>query len=146
MDHYYQFSNRIKRWAVFAMFAFVPVSNAEDMSIDAALKTLLDDVEVQRYLSQRQAEQLEGGNYQVQVGDTLDHIIKISMAKSGIKTEFLRRAFVQANPEAFRSGNPNWLIAGREIRIPTADDVLALIFVSPPMSIPQSTKNWIRFP
>jgi hypothetical protein len=146
MDHYYQFSNRIKMWGVLAMVAFVPISNAEDMSIDAALRTLLEDVEIQRYLIQRQAEQLESGSYQVQVGDTLDQIIKITMTESDIKNEFLRRAFVQANPSAFRSGNPNWLIAGRRIRIPTADDVLAVIFISPPVSVPQSTKNWIQFP
>jgi Tfp pilus assembly protein FimV len=53
---------------------------------------------------------------------------------------------VQANPSAFRSGNPNWLIAGREIRVPTADDVLALIFVTPPKSINESTKNWVKYP
>ena len=146
MDHYYQFSNRIKMWGVLAMVAFVPISNAEDMSIDAALRTLLEDVEIQRYLIQRQAEQLESGSYQVQVGDTLDQIIKITMTESDIKNEFLRRAFVQANPSAFRSGNPNWLIDGRRIRIPTADDVLAVIFISPPVSVPQSTKNWIQFP
>lgn len=146
MDHYYQFSNRIKMWGVLAMVAFVPISNAEDMSIDAALRTLLEDVEIQRYLIQRQAEQLESGSYQVQVGDTLDQIIKITMTESDIKNEFLRRAFVQANPSAFRSGNPNWLIAGRRIRIPTAYDVLAVIFISPPVSVPQSTKNWIQFP
>lgn len=146
MDHYYQFSNRIKMLGVLAMVAFVPISNAEDMSIDAALRTLLEDVEIQRYLIQRQAEQLESGSYQVQVGDTLDQIIKITMTESDIKNEFLRRAFVQANPSAFRSGNPNWLIAGRRIRIPTADDVLAVIFISPPVSVPQSTKNWIQFP
>ena len=107
---------------------------------------MLEDVEIQRYLRERQVDQLKSGSYRVQVGDTLDEIIELIMSESGVKKSFIRQAFVQANPSAFRSGNPNWLIAGREIRVPTADDVLALIFVTPPKSINESTKNWVKYP
>ena len=65
---------------------------------------------------------------------------------SGIKKQFIRSAFVQANPGAFRSQNPNWLLAGKEMRIPTAQDILALIFVEAPESTSKSTRNWIKFP
>ena len=64
-----------------------------------------------------------------------------------VKVEsFLRQAFVQANPRAFRSSNPNRLIAGVDIRLPTAEDVLALIFFTSPEVIADSTAQWISYP
>jgi len=117
-----------------------------ESDIDSALKLLLEDVEVDRYLKERQKEQLEGGVYRIQPGDTLDQIISITIPNSGIKKQFIRSAFVQANPGAFRSQNPNWLLAGKEMRIPTAQDILALIFVEAPESTSKSTRNWIKFP
>ena len=129
-----------------AVWAITPLASADEMNVDSALKLLLEDVEIQRYLRERQVDQLKSGSYRVQVGDTLDQIIELTMSESGVKKSFIRQAFVQANPAAFRSGNPNWLIAGREIRVPTADDVLALIFVTPPKSINESTKNWVKYP
>ena len=129
-----------------AAWAITPLASADEMNVDSALKLLLEDVEIQRYLRERQVDQLKSGSYRVQVGDTLDEIIELIMSESGVKKSFIRQAFVQANPSAFRSGNPNWLIAGREIRVPTADDVLALIFVTPPKSINVSTKNWVKYP
>ena len=129
-----------------AAWAITPLASADEMNVDSALKLLLEDVEIQRYLRERQVDQLKSGSYRVQVGDTLDEIIELIMSESGVKKSFIRQAFVRANPSAFRSGNPNWLIAGREIRVPTADDVLALIFVTPPKSINESTKNWVKYP
>jgi hypothetical protein len=129
-----------------AAWAITPLASADEMNVDSALKLLLEDVEIQRYLRERQVDQLKSGSYRVQVGDTLDEIIELIMSESGVKKSFIRQAFVQANPSAFRSENPNWLIAGREIRVPTADDVLALIFVTPPKSINESTKNWVKYP
>lgn len=129
-----------------AAWAITPLASADEMNVDSALKLLLEDVEIQRYLRERQVDQLKSGSYRVQVGDTLDEIIELIMSESGVKKSFISQAFVQANPSAFRSGNPNWLIAGREIRVPTADDVLALIFVTPPKSINESTKNWVKYP
>ena len=117
-----------------------------ESDIDSALKLLLEDVEVDRYLKERQKEQLEDGVYRIQAGDTLDQIISITIPNSGIKKQFIRSAFVQANPGAFRSQNPNWLLAGKEMRIPTAQDILALIFVEAPESTSKSTRNWIKFP
>jgi len=129
-----------------AAWAITPLASADEMNVYSALKLLLEDVEIQRYLRERQVDQLKSGSYRVQVGDTLDEIIELIMSESGVKKSFIRQAFVQANPSAFRSENPNWLIAGREIRVPTADDVLALIFVTPPKSINESTKNWVKYP
>ncbi|MDA9367276.1 hypothetical protein N9R40_01335 [bacterium] len=131
---------------IFFLGLFSGTLLSAESDIDSALKLLLEDVEVDRYLKERQKEQLEGGVYRIQPGDTLDQIISITIPNSGIKKQFIRSAFVQANPGAFRSQNPNWLLAGKEMRIPTAQDILALIFVEAPESTSKSTRNWIKFP
>ena len=81
-----------------------------------------------------------------QAGRHPDQIIELTMPDSSMKVSFLRQAFVQANPAAFRSSNPNRLIAGTDIRLPNAADILALIFVSPPQTIGEVTRNWISYP
>ena len=85
-----------------AAWAITPLASADEMNVDSALKLLLEDVEIQRYLRERQVDQLKSGSYRVQVGDTLDEIIELIMSESGVKKSFIRQAFVQANPSAFR--------------------------------------------
>ena len=118
----------------------------QNADIDAALVQLLQDVEIRRYLEQQELDSLSQGTYRTKGGDTLDRIINLTMPNSSIKRSFLRQAFVQANPRAFRSSNPNRLIAGVDIRLPTAEDVLALIFFTSPEVIADSTAQWISFP
>lgn len=118
----------------------------QNADIDAALVQLLQDVEIRRYLEQQELDSLSQGTYRTKGGDTLDRIINLTMPNSRIKRSFLRQAFVQANPRAFRSSNPNRLIAGVDIRLPTAEDVLALIFFTSPEVIADSTAQWISFP
>ena len=138
--------NMTKILCIFFLSLFWGTLLGAESDIDSALKLLLEDVEVDRYLKERQKEQLEDGVYRIQAGDTLDQIISIIIPNSGIKKQFIRSAFVQANPGAFRSQNPNWLLAGKEMRIPTAQDILALIFIEAPESTSKSTRNWIKFP
>lgn len=118
----------------------------QNADIDAALVQLLQDVEIRRYLEQQELESLSQGTYRTKGGDTLDRIINLTMPSSRIRRSFLRQAFVQANPRAFRSSNPNRLIAGVDIRLPTAEDVLALIFFTSPEVIADSTAQWISYP
>ena len=118
----------------------------QNADIDAALVQLLQDVEIRRYLEQQELESLSQGTYRTKGGDTLDRIINLTMPSSRIRRSFLRQAFVQANPRAFRSSNPNRLIAGVDIRLPTAEDVLALIFSTSPEGIADSTAQWISYP
>ena len=118
----------------------------QNADIDAALVQLLQDVEIRRYLEQQELDSLNQGRYRTKGGDTLDRIINLTMPNSRIRRSFLRQAFVQANPPAFRSSNPNRLIAGVDIRLPTAEDILALIFSTSPETIADSTAQWISFP
>ena len=118
----------------------------QNADIDAALVQLLQDVEIRRYLEQQELDSLSQGTYRTKGGDTLDRIINLTMPNSSIKRSFLRQAFVQANPRAFRSSNPNRLIAGVDIRLPTAEDVIALIFFTSPEVIADSTAQWISYP
>ncbi|MBJ06701.1 MAG: hypothetical protein CMQ45_11405 [Gammaproteobacteria bacterium] len=126
------------------MVSFSAVGQNAD--IDAALVQLLQDVEIRRYLEQQELDSLNQGRYRTKGGDTLDRIINLTMPNSRIRRSFLRQAFVQANPPAFRSSNPNRLIAGVDIRLPTAEDILALIFSTSPETIADSTAQWISFP
>ena len=118
----------------------------QNADIDAALVQLLQDVEIRRYLEQQELDSLSQGTYRTKGGDTLDRIINLTMPNSRIRRSFLRQAFVQANPRAFRSSNPNRLIAGVDIRLPVAEDVLALIFFTSPEAIADSTAQWISYP
>ncbi|MBH74112.1 MAG: hypothetical protein CMM57_10770 [Rhodospirillaceae bacterium] len=130
------------------LFTTVVSSSAvgQNADIDAALVQLLQDVEIRRYLEQQELDSLNQGTYRTKGGDTLDRIINLTMPTSRIRRSFLRQAFVQANPRAFRSSNPNRLIAGVDIKLPTAEDLLALIFSTSPEVIADSTAQWISFP
>jgi len=57
--------------SLIAAWAITPIVSADDMNVDSALKLLLEDVEIQRYLRERQVDQLKSGNYRVQVGGHL---------------------------------------------------------------------------
>ena len=130
------------------LFTTVVSSSAvgQNADIDAALVQLLQDVEIRRYLEQQELDSLNQGTYRTKGGDTLDRIINLTMPTSRIRRSFLRQAFVQANPRAFRSSNPNRLIAGVDIKLPTAEDLLALIFSTSPEVIADSTAQWISYP
>jgi Tfp pilus assembly protein FimV len=63
----------------------------------------------------------------VRPGETLDGIIRRTLAESPYKETWLRRAFVQLNPAAFERGNTHRLKAGAVLLVPTDGDVLALL-------------------
>ena len=60
----------------------------------------------------------EMGNYKVKAGDSLDRVIQKFYAKSPLRTEVLREALVQNNPQAFVKGNPKSLLAGANLQLP----------------------------
>ena len=107
--------------------------------MDRALDILLADESV---LS-------SSGYYLVQQGDTLDEIINRLVGDTPIRNRILREAFVQANPNSFRNSNPNYMLAGVNLRVPDANDIIELLFDmnSPTMrSMSQSRDSWVRFP
>ncbi|HCD27478.1 MAG TPA: hypothetical protein DER02_08160 [Gammaproteobacteria bacterium] len=104
----------------------------DDTELDRALRRLVADLEtaVMSMSDDGSDENKDGapGKYMVQEGDYLDLIIKRTMADSPINESMLRRAFVSANPHAFKRSNPNWLFAKKELRIPTVADFKRIIF------------------
>ena len=100
--------------------------------------------------------------YQVVSGDTLDQVIRKTMPNSPLRTDILRNAFIQQNPQAFTKSPPRALMTGVVLNIPNHDDLLRSHMV--PGNAPGNSgahrgggystadmnmnerKNWVRFP
>jgi len=100
--------------------------------------------------------------YTVEAGDTLDKVIRKTMPDSPLRSDILRNAFVQQNPQAFTKSPPRSLMAGAVLNVPSHDDLLRTYMV-PGQSMGSSgihrgggystadmnmseRKNWVRFP
>jgi Tfp pilus assembly protein FimV len=83
-------------------------------------------------------------------GQTLDQIIQRLMPAAPVQKDVIRRAFVNANPTAFRKGNPNWLYAGVTLTVPTLDNFRAVVFKSNALDLKKNVSDekatWVRFP
>jgi Tfp pilus assembly protein FimV len=66
----------------------------------------------------------EMGNYKVKAGDTLDRVIQKFYASSPLRTDILRNALIQNNPQAFVKGNAKTLIAGANLMLPEQADLV----------------------
>lgn len=129
--------------------AAAPVARASEAGIDSALQHLLQGVDIQDFLEQRQDSELQEGRYEVRPGDTLDALISRIYPASVLRQDMLRRAFVVANPQAFRNQNPNWMLAGKVLRMPAERDLLQLIFNDTSLldaALSQDPSRWVRFP
>jgi len=111
---------------------------------EAALTQLLQGfLTLEGELSRRP---LAGGHYRVQPGDTLDEIIFSTLGDLPVRHEVVRDAFIQANPRAFRRKNPNYLLAGVELRVPGAEDFRAVVFDDPQVGQTIDRRRMIRYP
>lgn len=108
--------------------------------------------------------------YDVVSGDTLDKVIRATMADSPFKIEILRAAFIQQNPQAFTKTPPRVLMAGSILTIPDHDNLVAMYLKSGKSAPAKNAnaqsnsagsssggyattdlnmnerKNWVRFP
>lgn len=135
--------------AIFSAAAVSAADAASRAAIDRALVTLLADYDVQDYLEIRRSEELATGFYEVRPGDTLDGIINRAIQGSSIRKDMLRGAFISANPHAFPSSNPNRMLSGVRLRVPTAEDVMRLVFTVDPATLELERRvrqSWVRFP
>jgi len=64
------------------------------------------------------------GTYKVKAGDTIDRVIQKFYANSPLRTEVLRNALIQSNPQAFVKANPKSLIAGSVLVLPDQLELL----------------------
>lgn len=142
---------------------------AQDMSVEEAMRHLLKDLEKTQIVaiptpapvvqgattarSRTAATAAPAGvpqTIRVARGQTLDQIIQRLMPGAPVQMDVIRRAFVTANPHAFRKGNPNWLYAGVTLTVPTLDHFRAVVFKSNALDLKKNVSDekatWVRFP
>ena len=155
------------RWYVaIVTFVFTGSVAATDMSVDQAVSHLLKDikdVEVMRVpvpgTSKRGVSKGQqalpdtirtGGTHRVRRGETLDMVIRKVAPNSPLQRDLLRKAFVRANPHAFRRNNPNWMYAGVVLKVPDIDDLRRVVFRETPGNLKKNVSDkkagWVRFP
>ncbi len=72
----------------------------------------------------------EMGQYKVKAGDTLDRVIQKFYASTPLRSDVLRNALVQNNPQAFVKGNPKTLLAGAQLMLPEPAELIKKIMPS----------------
>jgi len=129
-------------------------SNNND-ELSHALERMLSDLKkaVDESVSTGDISQIdEDGYYLVKRGDSLSRIIERVIAKTNINGEFLKKAFVAANPKAFKRANPNWLYANSKLRLPLEKDFRKLVFKRENKNSEKNDemtdpyKDWIQYP
>ncbi len=98
-------------------------------------------------------------SYTPKRGESLDHVIKMTMKDSPLRVELLRQAFVDLNPQAFVAGNYRKLRAGAALQIPDHAQLLQASLSSHaqdpqykqrantyPSMAGEERRRWIRYP
>jgi Tfp pilus assembly protein FimV len=105
-----------------------------------------------------------GMTYTPRNGETLDHVIQITMPDSPLKMDLLRRAFISQNPQAFVNPvtTPPRLKKGAVLTVPDHQKLLQSVMV--PMTVEkdgdaagsqrspaavssaEERKRWVRYP
>ena len=133
------------------------VEEIDVAELDAALARLIRDLEAAIEATRvadkntKKAVLAEDGTYLVKPGDYLDKIIKQTAGNSRIRPSILRRAFVRANPSAFKRSNPNWMLANKRLKVPDVDDIKEVIFkdIDPNKAKARGIdpyEGWIQYP
>lgn len=96
--------------------------------------------------------------YVTVAGDTLDRVIRKTMADSPLKDDLLRQAFIAANPKAFAAGRNSRLRVGTELKLPETNALLREIllpllsptevgsYFPPPPTTAEERRRWVRYP
>ncbi|HIG60850.1 MAG TPA: hypothetical protein EYQ22_08160 [Gammaproteobacteria bacterium] len=144
----------LERSEVFGVAEGMAGSNKND-ELSLALERMLSDLKkaVDESVSTGEISQIdEDGYYLVKRGDSLSRIIERVIAKTNINGEFLKKAFVAANPKAFKRANPNWLYANSKLRLPLEKDFRKLVFKRENKNSEKNDemtdpyKDWIQYP
>ena len=67
------------------------------------------------------------GRHKVKKGDSLFKIMNRYYSNAGLDRKFLELAIVKANPGAFVRNNPNFLFAGRELHLPSVNQIKSMV-------------------
>lgn len=90
--------------------------------------------------------QIDDGVYLVQPGDTLSEILMAHVGGTGLNPAILQSVIVDVNRSAFRRGNPNWLMAGKRLKLPSREDVLSYIMPGEERKKEPNSEAWVRYP
>ena len=131
-----------------------PVAQFDQEALEKALSRMLGDLKGQAEQIAKESDSLildADGRYVIKRGDSLSEILEKIANGSNINLNLLKRAFVAANPKAFKRANPNWMYANARLRFPEEKDFRKILFRNVNH---QETKteeedpysNWIRFP
>ena len=125
----------------------------EAEQLEAALSRMLEQVDIElNTQATRGRILLDGdGNYTIKDGDSLSALIEDLGLSTNLKSELLQKAFVVANPRAFKRSNPNWMYAGAKLRMPTVEDLKGMLFKGGQPTSDKSIRqedavDWIRYP
>ena len=77
--------------------------------------------------------------HEVAQDETLGHIMKDYYGGSGMNMKFVEMAIVQVNRHAFVRGNPNFLYAKKTIRLPSLNQIKALVTGAKPENSPSQS-------
>ena len=121
-----------------------------------ALKQLVKDIEALRKAPASGLQDkkdnpsgLVAGSYVTKPGDTLNRIILRQLPDLPLRRNIIRMAIVKANPHAFKRKNPNWMYAGKTLRLPNVDDIRSVVFREAAVEQGGFTANpdsWIKYP
>ena len=131
-----------------------PVAQFDQEALEKALSRMLGDLKGQAEQIAKDTDSLildADGRYVIKRGDSLSEILEKIANGSNINLNLLKRAFVAANPKAFKRANPNWMYANARLRFPEEKDFRKILFRNlnqqeTKTEVEDPYSNWIRFP
>ena len=141
----------VRATVVLVFFAIMPVTADEEYSTGLSerdLQKLKDFIGSTETLAPEVQTTLEAGRYRVQSGDTLSGIFSRFYKNTNINKEVLQAVFVKTNKAAFRRGNPNWLMAGSILTVPSGADVIDYVVndKTDNSSRSENRETWVSYP
>ncbi|MDC2964630.1 hypothetical protein OA067_06940 [Gammaproteobacteria bacterium] len=131
-----------------------PVAKFDQEALEKALSRMLGDLKGQAEQIAKNSDSLvldADGRYVIRRGDSLSEILEKIAKGSNINLVLLKRAFVAANPKAFKRSNPNWMYANAKLRFPEEKDFRKILFRNDNVEETETEledpySDWIRFP
>ena len=131
-----------------------PVAKFDQKALEKALSRMLGDLKEQAEQIAKNSDSLlldADGRYVIKRGDSLSEILEKIDKGSNINLNLLKRAFVAANPKAFKRSNPNWMYANAKLRFPEEKDFKKILFRNENVEetkteLEDPYSDWIRFP
>jgi len=123
----------------------------DSQELESALRNMLSRLVLTVDEAKTEEKGWAGGVYMVKRGDTLSAIVRDAVKGTEIRPGFILDAIVKVNPSAFVRGNPNWMLAGKKLKFPRAEDFNRLVFVKSTATGSASNESdpylgWIQYP